>query len=96
MLDLFHRHRLPDAFHLFHDSSEFGSFCRADPFELQPLRTDAVAFQAIPQPVHALLRPAIRVDVMAIGIVATGDQRDRRSELERAASAPKAWQVFGC
>ena len=60
--------------------------CREAPLArlvVQPLGPDFRTFQFVPQPLHPLDGLAVRVDVVAVGIVATGYENDRGAATER-------------
>jgi len=83
VLDLFFRHRLANALHLFHHGGEFRALCALIHSSCNRSGRMLCA-PACPTTDPRALRPAVRVDVMAVGIVTARDQHDRRAELKRA------------
>ena len=89
---------LPQLLHLLHDLGELLALGGADPLELQPLRADPRLLQLVPELLHPLDGLPVGVDVVAVGVVAAGDEHHRapRSGRPRGPSPPRPGPSTWC
>ena len=83
MRDLLRRDLLSQVLNGGHDRDPSRGLGGGTPLQLQSLGPYAQLFQLVPELLDPFLGPTIGVDVVAVDEVASGDENDGRSELER-------------